>query len=153
MTVDRLQTIEQLREFFSVSELVCPHTYKRWGEQSWQFLSTDYLRCLLAIRRDILQAPMTCNNGSTLTQRGLRCNRCDLVRSKKNPYLSAHVLGMAGDFTVSGMTAEQARQRIKTYAYLLPCPIRIEGGVSWLHFDTLPQHNIHINQQVYEFTE
>lgn len=147
----RNQIIQELKNYFSVKELVCKHTYKKWGEQSWQFLDSQYLYCLLIIRRDILQAPMTCNSSGS-TQRGLRCNLCDIVQGKTdfgNNYLSAHVLGKAGDFTVMGMTAEEARQKITANARLLPCPIRIEGGVSWLHFDTIPQWNV--EDTVFEF--
>ena len=91
---------------------------------------------------------MVCNNDNA-NQRGLRCNRCELVKSKNNVYLSAHILGKAGDFTIKGMTAEEARQKIKNNAHLLPCAIRIEKGVSWLHLDVLPQSGI--TQKVYEF--
>lgn len=146
MTRDEL--IRQLRNYFQVSELVCPHTHSKWGERSWQFLDTAYLENLLVIRRDILQAPMVCNHGAQL-QRGLRCNRCELVSQKDAVYLSSHVLGKAGDFTVKGMTAQEARQRIKDNAHLLPHPLRMEADVSWLHFDVLPQYGI--NQKVYEF--
>jgi hypothetical protein len=59
------------------------------------------------------------------------------------------MLGKAGDFTVQGMTAEEARRRIKDNAHLLPYPLRMEAGVSWLHFDVLPQYGI--NAKVYEF--
>ena len=144
----RQEIIEQLSEYFDVKELVCPHTYKKHGEASWQFLDTDWLHSLLVIRRDILQAPMACNGGS-YTQRGLRCNICDLVKDKKNNYLSAHILGKAGDFSVKGMTAEEARQKIKKQGGLLPCNIRIEGGVTWLHFDTINQWGV--TDKVYEF--
>lgn len=146
MTRDEL--IRQLRNYFQVSELVCPHTHSEWGERSWQFLDTAYLENLLVIRRDILQVPMVCNHGNQ-RQRGLRCNMCDLVRQKTSVYLSSHKFGKAGDFTVKGMTAQEARQRIKDNAHLLPHPLRMEADVSWLHFDTLPQYGI--NQKVYEF--
>lgn len=146
MTRDEI--IRELHKFFQISELVCPHTHSKWGERSWQFLDTAYLHNLLVIRRDILQAPMVCNHGAQL-QRGLRCNRCELVSQKDAVYLSSHVLGKAGDFTVKGMTAQEARSLIRNNAHLLPYPLRMEGGVSWLHFDVLPQYGI--NQKVYEF--
>lgn len=145
----RSEIIRALHDYFQVSELVCEHTHSKWGERSWQFLDTDFLHCLLIIRRDILKVPMVCNH-SGANQRGLRCNRCDLVKGKESVYLSSHVLGKAGDFTVQGMTAQQARSRIRNMAHLLPCNIRIEGGVSWLHFDVLPQYGI--TDKVYEFT-
>lgn len=144
----RQEIIEELSEYFDVKELVCQHTYKKHGDASWQFLDTNFLHALLVIRVDILKAPMVCNAGSS-TQRGLRCNMCDLVKDKKTNYLSAHILGKAGDFSVKGMTAEEAREKIKLYNYLLPCPIRLEDGVSWLHIDTLNQWGV--TQKVYEF--
>lgn len=144
----RTEILAGIQEYFDISELVCGHTYAKWGEKAWQFLDTDYLHALLVIRRDIIRLPMWCN-GRAATQRGLRCNQCQLVRSKTSVYLSAHVLGKAGDFTISGMKAEDARKCIKANAELLPCPVRMEAGVSWLHFDVLPQWGI--KDKVYEF--
>ena len=150
MKMNRDEIIQALHKFFQIRELVCEHTHSKWGERSWQFLDTDFLACLLVIRRDILQVPMTCNHEGAW-QRGLRCNRCQIVAEKKNVYLSSHILGKAGDFTIQGMTAQEARSRIRNMAHLLPCPIRMEGGVSWLHFDVLPQYGV--TQKVYEFSE
>ena len=150
MKLNRDEIIRQLHNYFQIRELVCEHTHSKWGERAWQFLDTDYLACLLIIRRDILQTPMTCNHEGAW-QRGLRCNRCKVVKSKDRVYLSSHVLGKAGDFTVKGLTAQEARSRIRQNAHLLPCNIRMEGGVSWLHFDVLPQYGV--TEKVYEFTE
>ena len=148
----RYQIISQVKCYFQVKELVCNHTYQKWGEKSWRFLDTDYLHALLVIRRDILQSPMTCNHGSA-TQRGLRCNLCELVKSKTTVYLSGHKFGKAGDYTVAGMSAEEARRKIKVCAYMLPCPIRLEAGVNWLHFDTMPNDEAGENPpKVTEFT-
>ena len=149
MKQTRDDIIRELHKYFQIRELVCEHTHSKWGERAWQFLDTNYLACLLIIRRDILQLRMTCNHDGA-NQRGLRCNRCELVRDKGSVYLSSHVLGKAGDFTVQGITAQEARSRIRNMAHLLPCPIRMEGGVSWLHFDVLPQYGI--TDKVYEFT-
>ena len=145
----RSEILTAIRPYFDIDELVCNHTFAKWGENAWQFLDTDFLHCLLVIRRDILKRPMWCN-GSQKKQRGLRCNRCEMVRGKTSVYLSAHILGKAGDFSVTGMTAEAARDLIKKNADLLPCNIRIERGVSWLHFDVLPQYGI--THKVYEFS-
>ena len=123
----RQEILTAIKPYFDIDELVCDHTYAKWGENAWQFLDTDYLHCLLVIRRDITKRPMWCN-GSQKKQRGLRCNRCDMVRSKSAVYLSSHVLGKAGDFTISGLSAENARKLIKEKADLLPCPIRMEKG-------------------------
>lgn len=148
--MNREQIIRELHDYFQISELVCPHTHSKWGERAWQFLDTDFLACLLIIRRDILKVGMVCNT-KTSTQRGLRCNMCELVKDKKKVYLSAHILGKAGDFTCTGMTAQKARSLIREKAHLLPCNIRVEDGVSWLHFDVLPQYGI--TQKVYGFSE
>ena len=147
----REDIINEVRKYFGIKELVCDHTYKKWGEKSWQFLDTDFLHALLIIRRDILRVPMTCNL-KTNYQRGMRCNCCQLVQSKSKlgqNYLSSHILGKAGDFTPKGMTAEQARTIIKSHADLLPSNIRVEDGVTWLHFDVLPQYGI--EDKVYFF--
>lgn len=146
--MSREEILRAIRPYFDIQELVCPHTFQKWGEKAWQFLDTDYLHALLIVRRDILRAPMWCN-GNGKTERGLRCNRCSIVRGKSGVYLSAHCLGKAGDFTITGMTAEQARKKIMENASKLPCNIRLEAGVSWLHMDVLPQYGV--NQKVYEF--
>lgn len=148
--MSREEIIRELHKYFQVSELVCEHTHSRWGERSWQFLDTDYLHALLIIRRDILQLPMTCNC-SGVNQRGLRCNMCELVKEKEENYLSSHIFGKAGDFSVKGLTAQEARERIKNNAHLLPCNIRMEDKVTWLHFDVLPQFGI--TEKVYLFKE
>lgn len=144
----RNEILSQIKMFFDIDELVCDHAFEKWGEHAWQFLDTDFLHCLLLIRRDILQRPLYCN-GSHQHQRGLRCNICPMVRGKRAVYLSSHLLGKAGDFTVAGMPADEARQAIKTNAHLFPCNVRIEGDVGWLHFDVLPQTGV--TQKVYEF--
>lgn len=146
----RSEIIKELHKYFQISELVCEHTHSKWGERAWQFLDTDYLHVLLVLRRDILQVPMTCNHDGA-NQRGLRCNMCEIVKEKDRNYLSSHVLGKAGDFTCKGLTAQQARERIKANAHLLPCNIRLEDKVSWLHFDVLPQFGM--TDKVYFFKE
>ena len=146
--ITREQILDEIKKYFDISELVCDHTYAKWKEKAWQFLDTDFLHALLIIRRDIIKLPMFCNSNSA-KQRGLRCNRCQMVREKKEVYLSSHLFGKAGDFTIPGMKADVARKKIKENAALLPCNIRIEAGVSWLHFDVLPQYGI--TEKVYAF--
>ena len=147
-TMKRDQLIKELKGYFTIKELVCDHTYAKWGEQSWQFLDTDFLNVILTLRKDILKVPMTCNS-SVAHQRGLRCNMCELVHSKTKVYLSSHILGKAGDFDVKGMSAEEARKIIIANSSKLPCNIRMEGDVTWLHIDVLPQYGI--DDKVYVF--
>ena len=148
MKMSRDKIIRELHDYFQIAELVCPHTHSKWGERAWQFLDTDYLHALLIIRRDILQVPMICNHDNA-DERGLRCNMCELVKEKDENYLSSHILGKAGDFTCKGLTAQQARDRIKANAHLLPCNIRMEDKVNWLHFDVLPQFDV--NEKIHLF--
>lgn len=133
--------IGKLKEFFDIKELVCPHTYKKFGELSWQFFDYQFLENLLILRRDVLDVPLICNNwgnNGNFSQRGLRCNICEIPKSKtsKNQiYLSAHCNGAGADFSSSKMTANEMRELIKEKAYLFTVPIRVERDVSWLHFD------------------
>jgi len=148
MTQDRNAIIEALRPYFHVKELVCPHCYAKWGEKSWMFLDTNLLHVLLILRVTVIARPMYVN-GKTYTQRGLRCNQCELVKEKAGVYLSGHVLGKAVDFTIGGLTAEQGRKLIQENAHLFPCQIRLERGVSWIHIDVLPQYGV--KDKVYLF--
>ena len=133
----RNKIIKCLKKYFHIKELVCPQVFEKHGERAWMFLATIYLHTLLVLRRDILQVPLVCNT-TTLTQRGLRCNLCDIVKEKTEDdivYLSAHHLGIGGDLSSPEMTAEEMRQKIEEKQDLLPYPIRIEKGVNWLHVD------------------
>lgn len=151
----RKEIITKLKTYFSTRELVCPHTYAKFGEHSWQVLKTEILETILLLREDILNVPMTCNtyhNGGNITQRGNRCNICPLVSSKTKQgtsYLSAHTNGAGFDFVFSTMPAEQARTLIKQNKDKLPYPVRIEANVSWLHIDCYDPTNG--STKVYEF--
>ena len=137
----RLEIIKELKQYFDIKELVCPHTYKKFGESSWQFFNSEFLENLLILRRDVLKVPLSCNDwskGGQFSQRGFRCNICELVKSKtlKNQiYLSAHCNGAGADFSSSKMSAKQMRELIKENQHLFTVPVRVERDVSWLHFD------------------
>lgn len=133
MTTKKL-LIEELKKYFNIKELVCPHVYEKFGERAWIFLDTMALRLLLVLRCDILKVPLVCNT-KTLTQQGLRCNRCEIVRYKTSSYLSAHVTGKGFDLSSPAMSAEEMRLKIAENVDLLPCKVRIEQDVNWLHID------------------
>lgn len=143
MKMNRDKIIRELHNYFQISELACPHTRKQWKEGSWRFLDTMLLACLLVIRRDILQCEMIVND-SQHDERGYRCIHCE-----EGADWSGHRFGKAVDAIPKGMTAQQARDRIKANAHLLPCPIRMEKDVNWLHFDVMPQDGF--DGKVYEF--
>lgn len=136
------ELIKKVSSHFKLTELVCPHVYQRDGESAWRYFRPEALETL-AVIRDILDAPMTINtweNGGEYSQRGARCNLCQLVSEKANAgilYVSAHLLFGAFDFSVRDMTAEEARKKIMSNADKLPHPIRLEEDVNWVHFDTV----------------
>ena len=138
----RQEIIQEIKanNYFSIKELVCKHTYMKFGERAWQFLDTELLHTLLVIRKAI-NKPMYVNNwdmGASFSQRGLRCNICQLVKDKtkaNSVYLTSHGNGAGVDFDVKGMTAEEVRNWIAKNEVLLPYPIRLELGVTWVHLD------------------
>ena len=124
--------------FFRPKELVCPHVMQKFGDAGLRFVDSKILETLYILRTDILGVPLTCNNyNADLTQRGLRCNCCKLVKSKSSVYMSAHVLGKALDLSSGKMTAAEMRKRIIANADKLPYPVRLEDDVTWLHIDVL----------------
>lgn len=133
----RSEVLSRLREWFDVRELVCPHVWGRFGDGSWVFLDTDLLRVLLWFRM-LVDRPVTVNTwlwGGSYDERGLRCNRCGLVCGKDSCYLSMHIFGKAVDCTVEGMSASEVRSLVLEHADSLPCGVRLENGVSWVHMD------------------
>jgi hypothetical protein len=133
----RNEIITELKKYFGIKELVCNHTLAAFGEKSWQFLNTELLETLLVLRRDIFKVATNVNYGS-MTQRGLRCNLCQLVKeksSKNQIYLSSHCVGGGLDIDFKGFTAEQSREIIRKNADKLPYPVRLEKDVTWVHID------------------
>ena len=123
---------------FKLHELVCDHIYAKYGEQAWQFIDPR-LKITIDWIREKLDKPITINNyewGGSDTQSGVRCNLCNLVKSKTDKgqvYMSAHCTANAADFSVEGMEAEEVRNWLVSQE--LPYPIRLEAGVDWVHLD------------------
>lgn len=144
--MERKTLVNELKKYFSIKELVCPHVFNKYREdQMWSFFSMQALEILLVLRRDILKVPLIINSWKdNYTQRGLRCNLCAIPKEKtrlEKVYMSAHCTGEAFDITVKGMTAEQARRKIDDMQDFLPYPVRMESGVTWLHIDTYDEGN------------
>lgn len=86
-------------EHFHLTELVSPVVYKKYGSFAWNFFDDRMLRDL-DLLRDLWGKPLVVNNwknGGGYKQSGLRCNIDPIVYGKKEPYLSAHVLGRGFD--------------------------------------------------------
>ncbi len=135
----RNELITEVSKYFKIQELVCSHCYSKFGEASWQFISTELLSTIYTLRCIIFNKPMTINtwhNAGQFSQRGLRCNICQLVKSKNSIYLSAHCLGKAIDFNVSGMTSSEVNQAVRDNADKFEYPIRLESNTDgWSHVD------------------
>ena len=130
----------RIKLYFKPQDLVCKEVYHRHGDKSWSFFDPRLLDNLIYIRLGLAK-PITVNTwalGGLYSQRGLRCNLCSLVAGKTKGgtlYLSAHSQGMAVDFDVKDMTAEEVRKWIGQHEKLLPYPCRLEFGTSWVHMD------------------
>lgn len=151
--MDRNKLITELKKYFQIQEIVCPHCYNKFGEQSWQFISTELLSTIYVLRTKIFKKPITINtwkSGGQFSQRGLRCNMCQLVKSKNGIYLSAHCLSKAIDFNVQGLTSKQVNDTIRNSADYFEYPIRLESNTDgWSHIDCYEP--VGSNQKIVEF--
>jgi len=123
---------------FSLEEMFCPHIVERFGEAAWNYLDIRLMETIAWIRRT-LNKPMTVNSKRLgYTQRGMRCNCCQLVNEKKQAYLSAHIFGQAVDFDVQGMTNKEVHDWLEEHKTELPHKIRLERAsksCTWVHLD------------------
>lgn len=132
--------VNRIKLYFDLQELVCKHVYEKFGESAWTFFDERLLDTLYVIRTK-LNKPIYVNNwqiGGNLSQRGLRCNCCVLVKEKtalEKVYMSTHMQGNGIDFDVKGMTAQKVREWIVKNQILLPYPVRLEADVNWVHLD------------------
>jgi len=129
-----------MSEHFILQELVCKHTFDKYGKFAENFLDPRLIITLETIRERI-NKPIFVNSwdsGGRFDERGLRCPHCDIVKkeiAKGNLYMSAHTLGRGVDFDVQGLLSDEVRLWIAKYKNWLPYPIRLEKGVSWVHLD------------------
>jgi len=153
--MNRTELIIELKKHFSIEELVCNHVFYTFGEKAWQFFDQQLLETILVLRIDIHGKAMTINNwkkSGPFSQRGLRCNVCQICRDKtlvKQIYMSAHCNGAAIDYDVEGQTSEQSRQEVINNAQKLPYRVRLEGKVAWVHLDVYD--DINSNEKVSTF--
>lgn len=140
-----MSVLNSIQKYFKVHEFVDPYTYKKFGEDSWQFIC-PILQANVLFMREALDRPFRANDwywGGRFSQRGLRSNRTRIVSRKtrlKRLYLSAHTMGKALDFNVDGMTGEQVRKWAAENADAFPFKARFENEIngkqiSWVHID------------------
>ena len=139
--MNRNEIISDLEQYFHKFELVDVPTFNKYGARSWQFFDTNILHVLLIIRQGIGK-PIIVNDwkdGGIYEERGLRTNIGQICKNKTQLgklYLSGHVLGKAFDFKVKGMDSSDVRKWIFDNKDLMPCKVRLENNVSWVHIDT-----------------
>jgi hypothetical protein len=132
--------MKYLPKHFDLDELVCPHVFKKYGEQAWQFLDPRLLITLDFIREK-LNKLIYINSwgiGGSDSQSGFRCIECGLVKKAikdKEIYVSAHMEGQGVDMDIEGMNASEVRLWLAKHEDILPYPIRLEANVEWVHLD------------------
>jgi hypothetical protein len=125
---------------FSIDELVCRHVFKKHGETAWAWIDPRLFQFIEWFRKEIDREVYVNWPEKGFTQRGLRCNICQLVKdqTKKNKtYNSAHVRFQAIDFNVKGMTCDEVRRWIIERKADIPVKIRMEApdGIERVHID------------------
>lgn len=128
-------------KYFELYEVLPPELYKyeyyiseEAREKGWELMDEKLLITMDIIRGEIVKAPLICNTwyqDGNRRNSGLRVQNCTVGATN-----SQHKLGKAADLLCPKYTAEEMRQMIRDNEHLLPYPIRIEDGVSWLHIDT-----------------
>lgn len=131
----RNEIVAKFKKYFGLEEFFCPHIIARFGVSAWNYPSIELMEVLLWIRTK-LNKPMTINSKRLgYTQRGMRCNCCEMVKSKNYAYLTTHSFGMGVDFDVQGMTADEVRTWLEAHKDELPHNIRLESNSTWVHLD------------------
>lgn len=127
-------------KYFKIQELVSRNVYEKYGEKSWEFIDTRLIK-VIDLLREHFGKPIIVNNwcfGGNLHQRGLRANQDEIVRNKKDYYISQHCLGKAIDFNVKGMTVEEVYNEIlknKDKFHLISRIENIKDTPTWIHVD------------------
>ena len=127
-------------KYFKIQELVSRNVYEKYGEKSWEFIDYRLIK-VLDLLREHFNKPITVNNwiwGGTLEQRGLRANYDEMVKNKKDYYISQHCLGKAVDLNVKGMTVQEVYEEIlknKDKFYLISRIENIKDTPTWIHVD------------------
>lgn len=138
--------------FFDLPELVCEHVYEKYGNFAWNFLDPRLIVTINTIRDRIGKAIFVNDwqiHGN-LSQRGLRCPECEIVKGKTELYMSAHCLGKGVDFECQGLVAQEVREWLKLHQNWWPYMMRLEKDVSWIHLDLYENDK---GLKIYEFAK
>jgi len=120
---------------FDIKEFVDKKTYERFGKRSVWFVDNELMAQMDQLR-ELFGRPITINNwssGGPFQWRGIRTPNYN-----KYTMYSQHSFGRAADFDVKGLTAEEARQKIKKWydqGILISESMNVESEVTWVHID------------------
>jgi len=123
---------------FQLFEIVDPETYRSKGEAAWDLFNPEALMALDNLR-EFFGVPITINNWHIGGPFSLRGYRTPERAAELGASHSQHALGNAFDCDIHGLTADQARNGIieNKDNPLLQKIMRLEDGVSWVHFDLM----------------
>jgi hypothetical protein len=136
-------------QYFKIQELVSPIVFKTYGEFAWSFFDENLLKDLDSIR-ELTGSPLIVNGnfrGCSYIESGLRCNMDSIVAIKKQPYLSAHVLGRAFDIKSRKLSSQKLYDFILTNQHKFKAIKRMEDikkTPTWVHIDSLNTNNNNI---------
>lgn len=125
----------KISENFYLDEVMNPEMYVRFGSDSRWFIDQRLIDIVQYIRTKTGK-PITINDwfhGGRFKNRGLRN-----FTSSTGAIYSQHKFGKALDFVVSGMSADEVREKIlgEWKEDLMELGLTaIEAGVSWVHID------------------
>lgn len=125
----------KISENFYLDEVMHPEVYKKFGAKSRWFIDQRLVDIVQYIRTKTGK-PITINtwfDGGRFKERGLRN-----PNTSTGAKYSQHKFGKALDFIVSGMSADEVREKIlgEWKADLMGLGLTaIEAGVSWVHID------------------
>ena len=134
-------TDQKFRQYFKPHELVSLLHYTEFDDKDEIYsLFDDKLKAVMVYLRETINKPFIVNNWKNQGQfqyRGYRDRTCSIGAPK-----SMHRVGKAIDFDIIGWDAELSRKRIIELCIKgLPCQIRMEKGVNWVHIDVKPVEN------------
>lgn len=135
-------------KYFKIQELVCPHVYKKYGENSWIFFRKELLQELDMIR-ELLGVPLTINNwniNGPRSESGIRCTQCSIQSDKIKKgelSMSMHNSCNAFDIKLKGLDVKKAITIIMDNSHRFKSIKRIEDPKftpTWIHIDTKGHH-------------
>lgn len=132
-------------KYFKLHELVSPAIYAHFGVFGWRFIDEGMKRDI-DLLRELWGGALTINNyawGGSYKESGLRCNTDSIVKAKKTPYLSGHVLGRAFDIKPENLKdLPKLVKCIKINFHKFSTISRMENPdftPSWVHLDSLEE--------------